>query len=112
MPGNAMSTENFLNELRKVRTALFTIRVSKMMLKTEKAEDFLKLRAEVMNLVDKLEIENLEAIAGELKKNQAGFKDGIKALKKAIKDLNNAVRIINTISKVVGVVNKIAGIII
>ncbi len=109
-----MKTNEFLNELRKLRSTLFTIRVGDFFKNQDEAtrKAFIDLRVEVMNQVDKLEIAELNQIANELAQNQEAFQDAVADLKKALEDLDKAVKIINTISKVISVVNQIAGVIL
>lgn len=109
-----MKPNEFLNELRKIRTALFTIRVSDFIKKQDEPTrtQLNNLKLQIMEMVEDLETAELQQIADSLAQNEQGFKDAIADLKDALKDLDKAVAIINTISHVISVVNTIAGIII
>lgn len=109
-----MTTDEFLNLLRSVRSSMFTKRVGEFFLQQHEQtrNDFLDARLKIMHIVDRLEIAQLQNIANELTQNEQEFKDAIDNLKKELNDLGEAIAIINTISHVVSVVNQIAGIIL
>lgn len=106
-----MDTSEFLNELRKLRSALFTIKVSEFFKNQDEdtRKEFVEVRTTVMHMVDTLETSELQAIADDLAKNEAEFKDAIADVRGALADLEKAVKIINTIGKVISVAETIAG---
>ena len=109
-----MNTNEFLNELRKIRSALFTIKVSDFIKKQDDAtrEQFKQLKLRIMGIIEDLETAQLQQIADSLAANEQGFKEAIEDLKKELSDLDKAVKIINTVSHLISVVNQIAGVIL